>query len=515
MTKINITYDPSEDESGNQPSDEDDSKLTEQESKEEISSGFHLLFHALKKHPLLIGADPLPRYGRKMFKLFTLSIAVLIFTMGIVAFVYDVGYNTSVYPRELETASTDQATGNNQLSEATANTQSGFLKYLKENEERDGTIGWVLTFFLERKHSFFIYIGMIVLLISFNFTVFKRIRYLWTSYYYQYMIQMDVVNNKETKLLELEKISEQKSVSICTRFVTTLFNSFKIEKSKSLFPQFFKDFYTIEEEKLDAFNDNVNRSAVWIVRLGIFGTLLGVAVAFFELFIAIKSVTFVNGKPVLTQEFLTQLNLALLGNALAVATSLVAHASTLVIEIGIAFFLKDEHNLDWLNRTYGHLLQFKGFTSAPETVESHLASVNLHVEKLSEVVQVVTKRLTKLSQSSNSANSKIMEIDSSIKNFNTDIGESSQLITTFTDSLKNTHSNIEQFTDSSKKAVEASGHFANMYQNLSEKTNSLSTQIKSMSDLLKGLVDSFLNTSSKSLDSVKHSIDSMIKNRNK
>ena len=263
--------------------------------------------------------DPLLFYGRRFVRLAIVAILLIILSAAVIYFTLDVGISSSEYGGE-----------------------SRILDQIEQDPQK-GTLGKVLEFFADRSNAVYIYYSMIFLLAVFVLIILKRIFYMWSSFEERYEIESTLASGQDKTISYLQELGTHEEKKVCKDFVHTLYTSFEQENSRSYFPDLFTNFMNREERVSDRFNDGTRRIMVWVIRLGILGTLVGMFVAFLELWFAMDGIQIGKDKP-LTQMFIDQVKMALMGNSVAVATSLTAHASTLSVEVLISFLLRKEKN---------------------------------------------------------------------------------------------------------------------------------------------------------------------------
>lgn len=303
-------------------------------------------------------------YRKKKVKLLFVALGLTLLTIGIFLFVYDVGISSATY----ETITYD----------------------------RVKDLGDVFNYFMKRENSIYIYYLMLIVLIGFNYLVFKRIAYLWKCYTERNEIEKVLSLPKQSRIPGFSKLVNEsigQKMTICKHFIIAVCRSFQVEKNKQYFNQFYDLYFNQEEEQIRIFDEGINRCIVWIIRLGIFGTLIGIAVAFYQIYLAMGGLDTSGG---LTEVFIEKVRASLLGNTIAVATSIAAHGATLAVEFGISLFLRGENNIQWFNKTYDNLLRFEGFATEPATVKENIGELNVIMSQAAGSFENLAKTMDKI-----------------------------------------------------------------------------------------------------------------------
>ncbi len=240
-------------------------------------------------------------------------------------------------------------------------------------------------FLFKKEYSSFVYIIMVFLLANFLIIIFNRQRYLNNC--------LEIIGPLEQKLFSKEMKTEDKDTlkksfselkAKHTVFERFLFEVYKFTKDQ-------KDIEIIKEaviddelETYDLFMESVNKSLVWIIRLGIIGTLWGIMIAFYEVAEGIGKLT--DGEEM--EAFQESVNNALEGNAIAVVTSLAAHLVTLIIEFFISKSFTNKHYNSWIKNKSITLKNYhrKGLLEQPlDTVNAKVSEVEDEFDKAMQV----------------------------------------------------------------------------------------------------------------------------------
>ncbi len=407
-------------------------------------------------------------YQIKQIKLITITIVMILLTIIMSKATLEIGKTTSQF------GATDQ------------NALSSLI------EDGEGEFSTTVSKLLDRRNSIYVYYAMIVLLVLFNFVVLKRIWYLWKCYKEQNEIDKSVIQDLNNRFTNLNLISTQHNQGFPKKFISSLYNSFKIESSKTYFSQFYEDYFNMESDNTYAFTENTNKSMIWIIRLGIFGTLIGLLLAFFEMWIAMhQGINFDASSVSLNKTFIDQVKQSLLGNSIAVATSITAHGITLIIEFGVTILLRSENNEKWLHETYSEFLKFEGFASNPASVEHSIGKVNLEIATFSENIQTASEKLkqfgvekSKLISDISQLNDSVREIAGNFKSSNVQITEFNIDIEKLNDKLNPVSSVIELFSDRIQQSEKEINKINKDFISLDNKLNPLDSTLGNVSTKL-------------------------------
>lgn len=313
-------------------------------------------------------------YNQKRTKLKLTLYLCVILSLGVTYIVYDVGIHTATAKVETEKNEVPQTNDD-----------------IDDIEGVD--LGVFLSLFSDRSSAIAIYAFMIVLLGVFNFQVFRRVGYMLRSYDDREEIELSILNG-ENKTGAFEDLLKETEKGFPKQYLSALYKSFTIENSKAFFDQLYHDYIKREETHLFNFQESVNKSMIWIIRLGIFGTLVGLAVAFYDLFDAIGSIDVKSKQIEIKANFPLEVQDALLGNVIAVGTSLTAHLITLVVELLVVTLLRKEENVGWMHKVYEQLINDETFSSEPVHVKDHLGSINKSTRVLESNVQRLSKAMS-------------------------------------------------------------------------------------------------------------------------
>jgi len=433
-------------------------------------------------------------YARKLMKLIYIGVILLILSSIIIYFVYDVGYNTSNYKTEGAV---------------------GFYEQLSKNNNHN-SIGSVLTFFVQRQKAIVVYIGMVILLFVFIFTIFKRLSFLWSNFVSRFDIDDSLIyaedREKKAGYEYIVKDTGKKS-TICNQFIIRLHNSFRIEQNKTMFSELYNNFKISDEEQHFSFENSISNNSVWIIRLGIFGTLLGISIAFFELY---EAIGLIKPGESLKPSFIVQVQQALLGNAIAVITSLAAHGATLFLEIGVSYFLRDENNASWLETTYNKLLEYPGFSGSLVKVKESVGELNSNLAVVNDSLDDFAKKITasipdvvNINTNMSKLNSTFTEIHSVFDGIQNQFTKYEKLIdkniTSISKTSNNLVSNIDLLNASFKTVSENTGGLSTFVRRLIE---SIKDKFRSVDDDM-DVIASSTDKLSANLESIENNVKSI------
>ena len=341
-------------------------------------------------------------YFKKSIKILFLWFFLLILLVASFLFILNVGIDSTSYNTNNSSSISKDSTSNNINNFSSISKDSTAYNFGESpsiNFEDDIVFGGVLNFFLNRKNSIIIYYLMISFLVIFAILIIYRLVYLWRCYKERYQIEKNIISNNINRISELDALikNESEKKYLCKKYVSDLYRSFTIEKSKAYFSEFYKGYLEQEEQINYYFYETANKNIMWIIRIGILGTLLGIAIAFYQVHYAMKGLI---PEGLLTDTFLVNVRAAMIGNAFAVVTSIAAHGATLIIEVGIFFSLRKENNIDWLSKTYIAFLNFKELSEEPKALKENITDLNIEIVKTKEYLIPFIEALDNLNKSS-------------------------------------------------------------------------------------------------------------------
>ena len=412
--------------------------------------------------------DPVLSYGKKFVRLAIVAVLLVILSAAVIYFTLDVGISSSEYGG-----------------------QSEILDQIEQDPEK-GTLGKVLVFFADRSNAVYIYYSMIFLLAVFSLIVLKRIFYMWSSYEERYEIESTLASGQDKTISYLQELGAHEEKKVCKDFVHTLYTSFEQENSRSYFPDLFTNFMIREERESDRFNDGTRRFMVWVIRLGIFGTLVGMFIAFLELWHAMDGITIEQDNP-LKQGFIDQVKMALMGNSVAVATSLTAHASTLSVEVLISFLLRKESNEIWLHRTYERFMKWEMFSSTPKEVSENLVQANQGVLQLTSSVRNLSKSVGQLENKTSKTSDSLEQFNKSINQLQEKLEETHQSVTAIGNAVGGFESQVSSVHDATRQ-------LSDNVTGLAEEVKTLNEESGKLTKLLRVTVESLRESGAATVD---------------
>ncbi|MFQ6610991.1 MAG: hypothetical protein ACE5D7_09375, partial [Fidelibacterota bacterium] len=384
---------------------------------------------------------------------------------------------------------------------------------------------------------------MLLLLLVFDYGVFRRIRYLFINYLDQYdingLILSKIRNNEEINISDIDQLKNVKikrnivsygmlkayhylrylvasilgddyelddiqlkdtsfkihSVRICTNFISRLIHSWQVEQSKRYFADHFKDFKSLEEDRAFNFEEATNKNAVWIIRLGIFGTLLGITIAFFELYMAMGSLD-LAGKGGITETFVTLVQQALLGNGIAIATSLTAHGSTLLLEMGVSFFLRNESNLFWLNNTYDAILNYPRYASSRENPQQITQEIKSSIFDINQGMQTFQVQLGQASPGMQIVNDNMSSLANNLQTINHSFSGITEKMEQFHASAGNYQDYFQIIGNNLKDMTGATEGLVKRLDETEQSMSRVIIQTERFNNLLAALIESLIEISS-------------------
>jgi methyl-accepting chemotaxis protein len=239
-------------------------------------------------------------------------------------------------------------------------------------------------------------------------------------------------------------------------------------------------------------------SNVWIIRAGIFGTLIGLVIAFFELYLAM---TTMKSDAKLSSDFIAQIQQALLGNSLAVATSITAHGIALVLEVVISSFMRKESNSMWLDHAFAQLSTFDKYTPEISSTTELFGPLSLSTDEMVNELETaknelseLTPKTTKASGLLNELNDHIHDLNSSLKSFGDKVTSASEVTLSIGDNYRELTTSTGNLT---KKIDEATNTISKLNEYYGNYVNSMGKSVEAIQDsssrfvsgLMSGLTD--------------------------
>ena len=369
---------------------------------------------------------------------------------------------------------------------------------IAENDRQNYELGSFITFFTTRTNVIYIYYAMAFLLIVFNWHTLKRIYSLWQNYNSHANIENNVFNNKDGWFKEIEKVSQKDKLSMSEKFLVESHNSFMKEGSNKSFEKIYKRHTEKDGENLYEYMEVTRNSNVWIIRAGIFGTLLGLVIAFFELYLAM---TTMETDAKLSPDFIVQIQQALLGNSLAVATSITAHGIALVLEVVISSFMRKESNSMWLDHAFAQLSTFEKYTPEISSTTELFGPLSLSTDEMVNELETAKNELSELTPKTTKAsglledlNDHIHDLNSSLKSFGDKVTNASEVTSSIGDNYRELTTSTGNLT---KKIDEATNTISKLNEYYDNYVNSMEKSVKSIQDsssqifsgLMSGLTD--------------------------
>ena len=371
------------------------------------------------------------------------------------------------------------------------------------------SLGRVLTFFSIRKNIKYIYYLMSLFLVIFNYVLIKRLIFLYNNYLDQNTID-EIIFSKKDRKVNLNQLIKNESAIVPSAFLSAIHKSFKLDGSKIQFNNIYNDFLERERQLEFSFFQKISLCNVWIIRAGIFGTLVGLIIAFFELYIAVGSI--VVGEK-LSQGFISQIQQALLGNALSIATSICAHGASLVLEVAIVSLISDESNTPWIEASYLKVLHFKEYKPKVKTPVEAITVMSAAVDEMTTEFDLVTNSLKDLSPGAQTTkalidtmNSALLQINQGLDGINKDLEETKKT----TEHFNMIGASIDLKVMDTKKLVEdAHEEMDRLHQETTEASSYLRKNIDSFRTVAGGAIEntqSIISSLSNKLQSLKENI---------
>jgi uncharacterized protein YoxC len=301
-----------------------------------------------------------------------------------------------------------------------------------------------------------------------------------------------LASGQDKTISYLQELGTHEEKKVCKDFVHTLYTSFEQENSRSYFPNLFTNFMDREERVSDRFNDGTRRIMVWVIRLGILGTLVGMFVAFLELWFAMDGIQIGKDKP-LTQMFIDQVKMALMGNSVAVATSLTAHASTLSVEVLISFLLRKESNETWLHRTYEDFMKWEMFSSTPKEVSENLVQANQGVLQLTSSVRNLSKSVGQLENKTSKTSDSLEQFNESVNQLQEKLEETHQSVAAMGNAVGGFESQVSSVHDATRQ-------LSDNVTGLAEEVKTLNEESGKLTKLLRVTVESLRESGAATVD---------------
>ena len=394
--------------------------------------------------------------------------------------------------------------------------QYNVQRFLEENKINIGkekyTLGLILKRFSARSSTYYIYHIMSILLLCFIYFYWKRLIFLFNSYASQQKVEQEIFKHGNLNSRTLNKFIQKDYKDTPHQFIKRLHSSFKVAGDKSQFNNIYREFVNEAEQRDDNTIYNLKNCNVWIIRAGIFGTLVGLIIAFLELYIGMGFLDVENFK--ISKEFIGQLQSALLGNAMAIATSITAHGSSLAIEVFLITLISGESNKDWIEKTYLEMVTLKLYQPRIKSVVQGADRVNDLVEDLSIEFQNTTMSLKEFASSAVGSNGLIKRMNETLEkinvglsNIDTDLSETKH----FTEAFKNTSSQIYKKTDEAKSLI---NNAALRMEEVKKQADDLTNYLKRKMGLIKISASDTINKSQLFIKMVAKKLESLRDNIN-
>ena len=370
------------------------------------------------------------------------------------------------------------------LSPFQLNLRKFMFEKIPEDEKQNYELGSFITFFTIRKNVKYIYYVMAFLLIVFNWHTLKRIYLLWQNYNSHAEIENNVFNNKDGWFGEVEKVSQKDKLSMSEEFLVESHNSYMKEGSNKSFEKIYSRYSEKDNESLYEYMEVTRNSNVWVIRAGIFGTLIGLVIAFFELYIAM---TTMKTDAKLSSDFIVQIQQALLGNSLAVATSITAHGIALVLEVVVSSFLRKESNSKWLDYSFAKLSAFEKYTPEISSTTEVFGPLSLTTNQMVKELETAKSELSELTPKTRRASGLLEELNDHIHDLN---------------------SSLQGFGDKITSASEVTSSIGDNYKGLTTSTGNLTAKIDEATSTISKLnkcYEDYVNSMEKAVESIQDS----------
>ena len=349
-----------------------------------------------------------------------------------------------------------------------------------------------------RKNIVYLYYVMALFLIIFNYILIKRLIFLYHNHIDQNTIN-DTINKKTGRATKLNQLVKDEKETVPYAFISAVHKSYKLDGSKVQFNNIYNDFLERDRQLEQSFSEKISLCNVWIIRAGIFGTLVGLIIAFFELYIAVGGIEIGED---LSQSFIAQIQQALLGNALSIATSISAHGASLVMELFVVSLISGESNTPWIEATYLNLLHFKEYKPEVKTQGEAIAVMSVAVDEMTTEFDLVTNSLKDLSPGAqttreliNAMNAALLQINDGLDSINKDLEETKKT----TENFKLIGSEINYKVMDTKKLVE----------DAHEKMQKLHEESTAFSSYLRKNIDSFRTVAGGAIENTQTIISSL------
>ena len=380
------------------------------------------------------------------------------------------------------------------------------LKDIKDSESY--VFKSILKFFTVRKHVTVIYYFMALLLSIFLLQFLFRLYFLWYSYNKQEIVNASILENSSVTKRQLNQLASEIHLDIPHNFVARIHNSFRLNGDRSNFNTIYKEFIEEDDDKTYKASVSLKNSNIWIIRAGIFGTLVGLVVAFFELYIGMGLVT---PDDVISENFINQIQAALLGNALAIATSITAHGATLLVEVFLISLISGESNKQWIESAYQSVCSLKFYRNPVKSESEALVLINDFSDRIASDFEQLSASLKGFSKAAidsqsliNSMNSSMINVSQELEDISKNLKEANMLTNSFKETsgqifetTKNTKLLVDEANDSMKdvrnQSLKLSKYLGTKMDQIqdaaSETINRAQTFIAAISERLKSLKD--------------------------
>ena len=379
------------------------------------------------------------------------------------------------------------------------------FKYFEKIKNKLPEQSFLNSVMMNRSYTFVVYMLMIAMLIYFFYITFRRYLLLNKSFSDSIFIEKEVFDDG-VNVKNIESIDPQKSNA--KKYLLSLYQSFKSKGNTESFSSLFSLYKSKELDSADMYQEKAHKSMVWVIRLGIFGTLWGLLIAFFEMYSGISVIDTKIDNP-LTNEFFTKINTALMGNAIAVATSVGAHFVTLVIEFFISRSMNSLNNLSWIDSIYERMLvapnfnKNKNLDEASSVIDNELnifkKSIQGSLEPLDNFgkeIGKMSKRFEKsfsnfdnMSEDLTQLKDAFKELREDMQGFNKQIGPSQKQIVKSFNELKTNTEKLSLDLDKLSKVASSAGNV--MSESLTQTVGSVRESLATIKEGIKKIQSVF------------------------
>ncbi len=312
--------------------------------------------------------------------------------------------------------------------------------------------------------SGWIYLAMSIMMFVVFLVILFRILY---QYRYDLLIRKHYrhVNIPEMDNVYFDNLAEHRRFPL----FKLIYEMWHYKGKPELMEEIFENNYEKETEKLNQSNRTMGVLLSWIVRLGILGTLFGVMLAFYEMaqgMMQLKAADDGNGN--ISSIIKDSMIQALLGNSVAVITSIVAHSATFFLELILGITgLRIFSNRELIETAYLKMQE------RPEFTMGYRCRVEEHANTIINKLQVISGEASDIGSIAKDIKADVEEIRDNASSIN----QNTEEISSYTDLIQK---NTAFIKDDTTNIVGHTGLIDKHTSDISLNTEKISTQLPSI-----------------------------------